>query len=79
MLFFVVMSGLLDMEKSDAGAAVGLPRRRGVWVGIGGNLFEGVLNGVVGNHVFFEDVGAGFGRFHHFDDFAVCTAFTFLK
>ena len=42
------------------------------------DLFEGVLNGVVGYHLLFEDVGAGFGRFHHFDNFAECTTFAFL-
>ena len=42
-------------------------------------LFECVLDCVVGYHFFFEDVGAGLGGLDHFDDLAVCTAFTFLQ
>ena len=42
-------------------------------------LFECVLNCVVRNHFFFEDIGAGLGGLNHFDDLAVCTAFTILQ
>ena len=53
---------------------------RGVDSGWGkGGLLQSVLNGVVGNHLFFEDVSAGFGRLNHLDNFAVCAAFTFLE
>lgn len=43
------------------------------------DLLEGVLYGVVGYHLFLEDVSAGFGRLYHLDDFAVSAAFTFLQ
>lgn len=42
-------------------------------------LFKSSLYCVVGNHFFFEDVGAGFGRTLHLDDFAISAAFTLLK
>lgn len=69
-------ANIAKISKKTATRAEG----RGWLIFDGGDvLFEGVLHGVVGYHLFFEDVGAGFGRFYHFDDFRVGAAFTGLK
>lgn len=50
-----------------------------VFVVVGVDLFEDVLDSVVGHHLFLEGVSAGLGALHHFDDLAVGAAFTFLE
>lgn len=42
-------------------------------------LFEEVLNGFVGYHLFVEDVGSGLGAFHHLNDFRVAAAIGFAR
>ena len=43
------------------------------------HYLRGIFNSIVGHHLLFEDVGTGLRRLLHFDDFAVCAAFTFLQ
>ncbi len=46
--FFRCDVRLLDMEKSDAGAAVGLPRRRGYGLGLGETYLRASLTASLG-------------------------------
>ncbi len=42
-------------------------------------LFENVLNGVVGNHLFLEGVSTGLRRLNDLDDLAISAAFAFCR